>query len=1024
MPINTCRLAWLAPTLMLVVGCSGGSSGGAALVPQSDALSQVPVACGGAICDSSNPCTAATCDAAANKCVYTPKDAACDDGNACTQGDKCFNGVCTAGANACVDAASDVANDAAAQDTGGYDTAVPDSASVDGGAQLVAGSVVISEIHYNPWGQGNVQDVTAEWFEVHNPGNLPVDLSGATIRDKGGDKYNILGANTTVPAKGYLVFGASADKQLNGGVEVDHVYGNSLTLDNKGADALIIDKDGVVIDQVLWDTAGGWPYLNARAMSLQPDKLDAAANDDPASWCGAQSDLPSGDKGTPGEANDLCDYADEDNDGIADGQDNCLNFANPTQVDADKNGKGDVCEGPAPLCGNLKVDAGEECDDGNKFTGDGCSSYCLTETPVLPGAVIISEFMANPKAVSDDKGEWIELYNTTDQDIDLNGVVLSVTVSSPFKQWLSASAPLLIKAKGYLLIGNNDDMVSNGGVKLDFAYENKFAISSKVATLALTSATKVVDAVAYDAATWPLESGLSLSLDPAALDANKNDDVANWCAGQQPFGAGDLGSPGVTNPGCAGADEDKDGDKVPDKFDNCPDDKNTDQVDGDGDTIGDACDNCPGLTNKDQSDTNKDGVGDACEKPGCGNGVLDPGEQCDDGNSDGGDGCTFTCQTGAKLKEGDLIINEIMADPSAAKDEDGEWVEVFNSSGAAIDLGGLWLKDAKGGKHKIEPTAALVVEAGKYVVFGVNADSKLNGGAPVAYAWKGLTLPNTGGAFSVGTASLDIDLVAYTPGQGGWPTVKTGVTLQLKADTLGAVSNDAGGSWCHPTSTFGAGDKGTPGAANEACADAKPACGNGKLEQGEACDDGNLKDGDGCSGKCVKEAQKLAAGDLLITEMMIKSVSGTDNGEWFEVHNTTKQNIDLSGIVISAKSGDHTIDGKDKPVLINAGGWLVLGRSLDPTKNGETPVTYSYGALALGNGGGEMALTAGAVEIDRVVYTASAPWPGVHTGKSIQLKPALLNHTANKLGTSWCLSIASYGSKGMAGTPGQPNNCL
>src|SRR5471032_871374 len=29
----------------------------------------------------------------------------------------------------------------------------------------------------------------------------------------------------------------------------------------------------------------------------------------------------------------------------------------------------------------------------------------------------------------------------------------------------------------------------------------------------------------------------------------------------------------------------------------------------------------------------------------CGNGVVDPGEACDDGNTNNGDGCSSTCQT-------------------------------------------------------------------------------------------------------------------------------------------------------------------------------------------------------------------------------------------------------------------------------------------------------------------------------------------------------------------------------------------
>lgn len=40
----------------------------------------------------------------------------------------------------------------------------------------------------------------------------------------------------------------------------------------------------------------------------------------------------------------------------------------------------------APICGNGVLEAGEECDDGNTVSGDGCSSTCMTEvTPSPPG---------------------------------------------------------------------------------------------------------------------------------------------------------------------------------------------------------------------------------------------------------------------------------------------------------------------------------------------------------------------------------------------------------------------------------------------------------------------------------------------------------------------------------------------------------------------------------------------------------------------------------------------------------------
>jgi cysteine-rich repeat protein len=47
------------------------------------------------------------------------------------------------------------------------------------------------------------------------------------------------------------------------------------------------------------------------------------------------------------------------------------------------NGDGCSCtctvEPPPPVCGNGKLEAGEECDDGNLSNGDGCSCDCLKE---------------------------------------------------------------------------------------------------------------------------------------------------------------------------------------------------------------------------------------------------------------------------------------------------------------------------------------------------------------------------------------------------------------------------------------------------------------------------------------------------------------------------------------------------------------------------------------------------------------------------------------------------------------------
>lgn len=75
--------------------------------------------------------------------------------------------------------------------------------------------------------------------------------------------------------------------------------------------------------------------------------------------------------------------------------------------------------------------------------------------------------------------------------------------------------------------------------------------------------------------------------------------------------------------------DDFDNDAISDPYDNCPQARNTDQVESDGDEVGDACDNCPNTANADQEDIDGDGEGDACDDDMDGDGVNNDKDNCE-----------------------------------------------------------------------------------------------------------------------------------------------------------------------------------------------------------------------------------------------------------------------------------------------------------------------------------------------------------------------------------------------------------
>ena len=156
-------------------------------------------------------------------------------------------------------------------------------------------------------------------------------------------------------------------------------------------------------------------------------------------------------------------------------------------------------------------------------------------------SLIVTEMMVNPKNVTDDLGEYVELYNTTDAAIDLSGYELY----DGFNNTHVISKSVIVPAKGYALLARNGDPKQNGGLFPDYVYDNFFLSNTKDAVKLKDKSGKVVASVEYTgSAPWPASDGAALELSDLSKDPA---DPASWTLAKNRYGTGDLGTPGGPN---------------------------------------------------------------------------------------------------------------------------------------------------------------------------------------------------------------------------------------------------------------------------------------------------------------------------------------------------------------------------------------------------------------------------------------------------------------------------------------------
>lgn len=361
---------------------------------------------------------------------------------------------------------------------------------------------------------------------------------------------------------------------------------------------------------------------------------------------------------------------------------------------------------------------------------------------------------------------------------------------------------------------------------------------------------------------------------------------------------------------------------------------------------------------------------------------------------------------------GDLVITEVMPNPAAVADGEGEWFEA--KATRDIDLNGVAMDRAGDTTNPtvIASPDCIRVTAGSSVVFAQNADMAMNGGLPAGSVRATFSFALIDGTMAapgdvqllVGTTVID----AIT-----WTSTRSGRSHALDPDLTDPTANDAESNFCDGTVPYGLGDLGTPTADNTQCVLLPPA---------GMCDDG----------VAIRAIVKPAAGQLVITEFLANPApppvaDGTTDAdkEWFEIVNTGATSFDLNELSVT-RIGNATpsVVASAACIPVAPNGFALFARSNDPVRNGMLPTVDATFDFSLVDSGVNRSIQVfdGVTELDSLTYSAAA---SAAQGRSMELDPdnftTVANDLANPTAGVWCQGTTPYGDNTNQGTPKAAN---
>ena len=162
-------------------------------------------------------------------------------------------------------------------------------------------------------------------------------------------------------------------------------------------------------------------------------------------------------------------------------------------------------------------------------------------------------------------------------------------------------------------------------------------------------------------------------------------------------------------------------------------------------------------------------------------------------------------------QRGEILINELMINPGAVADRDGEYIELWNVASHPVQLLGLVVRDERRDWCPID--VPLVIPPGEYLVLlgagtiWPEADVLNSYTCPE----RNLTLANKSDAVVLDWYGEILDDVVW---QGKAWRIPAGASLELDPMCADDAVNDNPGAWFPALSTMESGDKGTPGRRN------------------------------------------------------------------------------------------------------------------------------------------------------------------------------------------------------------------